>query len=152
MDGSMFPPFESFSLRYPSNEPSGSLLIRDSSWRENDHLKEGSHQWVLTRTTTVMVHVPKMSHSHTWPPQETLQYKRVNLAPSVMKVKLIWSCLTLCDPIDYIIHGILQGRIQECVAFPFTSSQPRDQTWVSHIAGGFFTSRATREAQEYWNG
>ena len=69
-----------------------------------------------------------------------------------MKVKLIWSCLTLCDPIDYIIHGILQGRIQECVAFPFTSSQPRDQTWVSHIAGGFFTSRATREAQEYWSG
>ena len=32
------------------------------------------------------------------------------------------------------------------------SSQPKDQTQVSHIAGGFFTSWATREAQEYWVG
>ena len=32
------------------------------------------------------------------------------------------------------------------------SSQPKDQTQVSHIAGGFFTSWATREAQEYWSG
>ena len=40
------------------------------------------------------------------------------------------------------------------VAFPFSrgSSQPRDRTQVSHIAGGFFTSWATREAQEYWGG
>ena len=40
------------------------------------------------------------------------------------------------------IHGILQARILEWVAFPFSrgSSQPRDRTQVSHIAGGFFTS------------
>ena len=39
----------------------------------------------------------------------------------------------------------------QCVAFPFSrgSSQPRDQTQVPHIAGRFFTSRATKEAQEY---
>ena len=50
---------------------------------------------------------------------------------------------------DYTAHGILQARILEWVAFPFSrgSSQPRDQTQVSHIAGGFFTSWATREAQ-----
>ena len=55
---------------------------------------------------------------------------------------------------DYTVHGILQARILEWVAFPFSreSSQPRDQTQVSHIAGGFFTSWATREAQEYWGG
>ena len=43
------------------------------------------------------------------------------------------------------------ARILEWVAFPFSrgSSQPRDQTWVSCIAGGFFTIWATREAQEY---
>ena len=47
-------------------------------------------------------------------------------------------------PINYIIHGILQARILEWVAFPFSrgSSQPRDQTQVSHIAGRFFTSWA----------
>jgi len=55
---------------------------------------------------------------------------------------------------DYIVHGILQARILEWVAFPFSkaSSQPRDWTQVSCIAGGFFTSWATKEAQEYWVG
>ena len=49
---------------------------------------------------------------------------------------------------DYTVHGILQARILEWVAFPFSrrSSQPRDQIQISHIAGGFFTSWATREA------
>ena len=52
---------------------------------------------------------------------------------------------------NYTVHEILQARILEWVAFPFSrgSSQPRDQTQVSHIAGGFFTSWATREAQQY---
>ena len=55
---------------------------------------------------------------------------------------------------DYTVHGILQARILKWVAFPFSkgSSQPRDQTQVSCIAGRFFTSWATREAQEYWSG
>ena len=44
------------------------------------------------------------------------------------KVKVAQSCLTLCDPMDYTAHGILQARILEWVAFPFSrgSSQPRD--------------------------
>ena len=47
-----------------------------------------------------------------------------------------------CDPMDYRVHGILQARMLEWVAFPFSrgSSQPRDRTQVSLIAGGFFTS------------
>ena len=49
--------------------------------------------------------------------------------------------------------GILQARILEWVAMPSSrgSSQPRDQTQVSHIAGRFFTSWATKEAQKYWS-
>ena len=49
---------------------------------------------------------------------------------------------------DYIVHGILQARILEWVALPFSrgSSQPRDQTQVSHIAGGVCTRWAAREA------
>ena len=52
------------------------------------------------------------------------------------------------------LYGILQARILEWVAFPFSrgSSQPRDGTQISHIAGAFFTSWAIREAQEYWVG
>ena len=57
-------------------------------------------------------------------------------------MKVTQSCPTLCNPMDYTVHGILQARILEWVAFPFSrgSSQPRDQTQVSHISGGFFTS------------
>ena len=51
----------------------------------------------------------------------------------VKKVKVTQSCLTLCDPMDYIVHGILQARKLEWVAFPFSrsSSQPRDRAQVS---------------------
>ena len=59
----------------------------------------------------------------------------------------------LCDPMDYGLpgfsdHGIFQARILELVAIPFSrgSSQPRDQIWVSHTAGRFFTVWVTREA------
>ena len=55
-----------------------------------------------------------------------------------VKVKVAQSCLILCDP---TVHGILQARKLEWVAFPFSreSSQPRDRTQVSCIAGRFFT-------------
>ena len=63
------------------------------------------------------------------------------------------SCPILCNPIDCSlpgssVHGILQARVLEWVAFPFSrgSSPPRDRTQVSRIAGGFFTRWATREA------
>ena len=67
-----------------------------------------------------------------------------------IKVKVAQSCPTLWDPMAYTVHGLLQARILEWVAFPFSrgSSQPRDWTQVSRIAGGFFTSWATREARQ----
>ena len=57
-------------------------------------------------------------------------------------MKVAQLCLTLCNSIDYTAHGILQARILERVAFLFSrgSSQPRDRTQVSCIAGRFFTS------------
>ena len=63
-------------------------------------------------------------------------------------MKVTQSYPILCDPRDYIVHGILQARILEWVAFPFSrgSSQPGDRTQVSLIAGGFFTSWAMKEA------
>ena len=63
------------------------------------------------------------------------------------------SCPTLCDSMDcslpgFFDHGILQARILEWVAYPFSrgTSQSRNRTRVSCIAGGFFTSWATKEA------
>ena len=57
-------------------------------------------------------------------------------------VKAAQSCPTLCDPMDYTVHGILQPTILEWVAFPFSrgSSKPRDRTLVFHTAGRFFIS------------
>ena len=72
------------------------------------------------------------------------------------KVKVLVSqwCLTLyetmdcsCPPPGSSIYGILQTRILEWVAMPFSrgSSQPRDGTWVSCLAGRFFTVWAIRK-------
>ena len=60
----------------------------------------------------------------------------------VKKVKIAQLCLTLCNPMDHVVHGILQARILGWVAVPFSrgSSQPRDGTQVSRFADGFFTS------------
>ena len=61
-------------------------------------------------------------------------------------VKVAQLCLPLCDPVDCSlpgssVRGILQARILEWVAVPFSrgSSRPRDQTQVCHITGRFFT-------------
>ena len=76
--------------------------------------------------------------------ERDFQILRSKLCSSKVKVKVTQSCPTLCYPMDYTVHGILQARILEWVAFPFSrgSSQPRDRTQVSCIAG----IRATREA------
>ena len=72
----------------------------------------------------------------------TSSNRRLTMISKRVKVKVIQSCLTLCDPMDYTVRGILQARILEWVAFPFSrgSSQPGDRTQLSHIAGSFFTS------------
>ena len=41
-----------------------------------------------------------------------------------MKVKVAQLCLTLCDPMDYTVYGILQARILEWVAFPSPGDLP----------------------------
>ena len=57
-----------------------------------------------------------------WGPNSENQWSRM------MKVKAIQSCLTLCDPMDYTAYGILQARILQWLAFPFSkgSPQPKD--------------------------
>ena len=59
-----------------------------------------------------------------------------------VKMKVAQSCPTLCDLMDYTVHGTLQGRILKWVAFPFFrgSYQPRNRTQVSCTAGGFLTN------------
>ena len=84
-------------------------------------------------------------------------YQRRNLSHHSRKVReseseVTQSCPTLCDPMDYslpgsLVHGIFQARVLEWVAISFSrgSSQPRNWTRVSHIAGRCFTFWATRK-------
>ena len=78
------------------------------------------------------------------------------ILPSVyerkVKVLVACSCPTLCDPMDCSlsgssVHGILQAKILEWVARPFSrgSFQLRDRTLVSCIAGGFFMVEPLRK-------
>ena len=69
-----------------------------------------------------------------------------------MCMLVIQLCPTLCDPMGCsCVHGILQARILEWVAVPFSrgSSWPRDRTWVAaRIVGRFFTVWATDNAEK----
>ena len=80
--------------------------------------------------------------------------KKKNFSWKCRKSEWKWKLLSCVQFFVTVVHGILQARILEWVAFPFSrgSSQSRDRTQVSHIAGGFFKSWATRKIQEYWSG
>ena len=90
-----------------------------------------SHPWIQS-TMYAVVFIEKNPHIS----------GHIHFKPMFFQVKVAQLCPTLCDPMDHTVHRILQARILEWVAIPFSrvSSQPRDQTQVSHIAGGFFTS------------
>ena len=171
-------------------------LSRDTLWLDcqaqfslaDYHLtvREVSGRWLyLTEPWPLTLSVTKLSNIYLteseWHLYELSQMKIASpvLSTEKWKWKSAQSCPSLCDPMGYTVHGVLQARILEWVAFPFSrgSSQPRDRThtvhgvlqarileWVafpfsrgssqsrdwtqvSRIAGRFFTSWATREAQ-----
>ena len=115
--------------------------------------KEGEN--ILTKKMIINTCIYARSYNHTWNIHRIL---RMFISLSLfffllhcgvcgklkvkMKVQVAQSCRTLCDPMDYTVCGILQARILELVAFPFSrgSSQLRDRTQVFHIADGFLTS------------
>ena len=94
-------------------------------------------QWPQDWKRSVFIPIPKKGNA-----KERSNYHTIALIShaSKEKVKVAQSCPTLCDLIDFAVHGILQAGILEWVAFPFSrgSSQHRDQTQISCITG--FTS------------
>ena len=124
--------------------PSSLLTTRmwaDASWVTGEDLRRA-----LTRT------------SHTLTQISMWQWKQyLGWAAAILWswVKVAQSHPTLCNPMDYVVHGILQARILEWVAVPFSrgSSWPRDCSQVSHIAGTDpLSAEPQGEAQEYWSG
>ena len=79
--------------------------------------------------------------------------KRI-IFPNESESEVAQLCPTLCDPMDCSlpgssVHGIFQAIVLEWIAISFSrgSSQPRDQTRVSHIVDRRFTVWANREAR-----
>ena len=76
----------------------------------------------------------------------SMQNLRIDSRLVKVNVLVAQSCPTLCGPMDCSspgssVHRILQARILEWFAIPFfrESSKLRDQTWISCVAGRFFT-------------
>ena len=114
-------------------------------------LQEGILEWVAIPFTRAS----SEPRDRTWISRIAGRFFAIWAIRGSPKVYIAQLCLTLCDPMDYIVQGdcILQARMLERLAFPFSrgSSQHMDRTQVFHIAGRFFTIWATREAQEYWS-
>ena len=90
----------------------------------------------------------KLSRQQPCPRFQLSRQQTCSMCRLKVKVKVTQSCPTLWNTMDYVVHGILQARILEWVACPFSSgsSQPMNWTRVSCIAGRFITYWAIREA------
>ena len=123
--------------------------------REWDCEVDGSlsnYWWWITITQTehlsLKVRIVKRSKAGRW-----IYSNHVYIYIYMCCVVLSYSVMSDCDPVDCSppgssVHGDSPGKNTgvHCHALLQGSSQPRDWTHVSHIAGGFFTSWATREA------
>ena len=114
------------------------------------------HSWSIPVEIYIYIYIFFFSYIHQKISIRMFTTKFFVIAPSrtqpkcstVQWVKVTKSCPALCNPVNYIVYGIVQARILEWVAIPFCrgSSQLRDRTQVSCLAGGFFNSWAAREA------
>ena len=114
-----------------------------------------SGSWWWTGRPGVLQFMGSQRVGHDWVTELNSTGKTWDISNSTLGgllfVLVAQSCLTLCNPMSCSppgssIHGVLQARILEWIAIPFSrrSSQPRDWTWVSCIGGRFFTIWATR--------
>ena len=151
--------FQELLQSIPSHLEKGNKYLETfTKWKGIERLvchgnKLGTSRMLVSIHPSIHAHNPSLNkYLSSWLSMQPLCYMQgiMKVQQGSQKVKVTQSCPTLCDPMDCTVHGILQARILEWVAFPFSRgpSQPRDQTQVSHIAGRFSTSWVTREAQK----
>ena len=112
-------------------------------------MRNGSH---IESGLPSTLHGPKWSPRKSSPSQETAHHGGSDISGKRLREvypQVKSESHSVESDMDSMVHGILQARILEWVAYPFSrgSSQPRDWTQVSCLVGGFFTSWATREAK-----
>ena len=144
-----------YPLQYSGLENSIDCIVQFSSVHSLSRVRLLAIPWTAARQASLSVtnsqSLPKPMSIQSTMPSNHLILCRPLLLPGRAAGKESESCswcLTLCDPMDDIVHGILQAKTLEWVAFPFscTSAQPRNQTRVSCIAGGFSCFAAGKEA------
>ena len=127
-----------------------------------DRETTGQLFYLLPFVVAIIVQLPSFVHlfvtSVDIPDSSWLRFPclhRHSVLPWPAYVLIAQSCLILCNPTDYslpgsTLYGILQARILERIAIPFSrgSSLSRGWTWVSCIAGRFFNVWAIREYQK----
>ena len=141
------PEFSDHSIGQAHLDPSAHLKMNFVSlWPTAWVLWYESTFGLPTQYWGILIGIQKWFKIACWVTSFTLN---LPLGLCVWKLKLLVAqlCLTLCNPMNCSppgssVHGILQARILEWVASPSPgkSSRLRDQTWVSCMAGGFFTS------------
>ena len=114
---------------------------------QNDHQGHsccGPQPWFCTSRPWLL-----LAHSAPATLTPLVSFKPASPTPGLSESEVLFaqSCPTVCNPMDCSppgssVHGVLQARILEWVAIPFSrgSSQPRDRTQVSCTAGRFFTT------------
>ena len=126
----------------------GALVLLDSRWLLSWVRAQGQFvtPWFLPASSPAFLQSVPL-----WAPfpdlgMEALKFPKYDsdgsesVGRSVMHVQLFATSWTICSLPGSSVHGILQARILEWVVIPFSRgpSPPRDQTWVSCIAGRFF--------------
>ena len=141
-----------FSTPEPAGTPSISFLKYASTWIPNTSGPGISHKGLWSKLNTMQKLILRMDRV------ENLIFHSLMWTHIDSVAAVSFSCVRLFATPWTVAHqaplsmGILQARILERVAMPSSrgSSQPRDWTQVSRIAGGFFTSWATREAHRFY--
>ena len=147
---SLSPPFKILEYLWRITNPSGNIFRTIQYGRLHYWPQFFTHFCIHNFWHVTLGFFPSTLGSAMW--LTLANWLRQIWSVSVQKVKVLvsYSCLTLCNPMDppgSSVHGILQTRILEWVAFLFSrgSSWPRDRTWVSCTACRFFTIWAPRK-------
>ena len=127
--------------------PGEAPWTEESGWSQSVGSLRVGHDWV-TKHSTVCNSDISVIHC-TFQCTKPFQCTRIFINEYYFSLTLVTNKAKQppLNPMDYIVHRILQARILEWVAYPFSrgSSWPRNWTRVSCTAGRFFTSWATRE-------
>ena len=134
-----------FSLSW-SNLSRGGIKWNQDWYRKNaEAVCYFSLSWLCLSFVFLLIFKVILNFFIFWTINPYLLFSSFDLSVHLLSCSVTQSCPTLCNPMDCSlpgssVHGIFQARMLEWIAIPFSrgSSQPRDWTQITYIAGRFF--------------